>query len=318
MDRRMNVQTYSVAISEKKASLQKTSPSLRSIAFSADGSKLVAGSATGELYVWDTMLPSAMPQVIRTNNGVIHTVLLNKTPESMITVSGDGVVRTWKVTSKGLDSLQTVRSAIDMFCARLTPDGKHLACGATNGRVVIFDVANLKKEPVSFNYYGFGARVTALAFDPLGTHLVTANSAGSLYQWNFVGNKIDRIGLPLSGRHTSPVNDIVFSPDGSLMATCSYDWTVHLWNYENISNRQVQPVVIDDFDTWVLGLTFSKDSKQLLACGADRTTRIWSISADDLYQQVVQKIDRDMTVDEWNRYIGKDIPYEKSAKKEVQ
>lgn len=310
MSGQLNVQTY--------ATNSKNNPSLRALAFSPDGGKLIAGSAQGELYVWQTMLPSAIPKVIKAYNGVINTVLFNKKSDQLITVSSDGNIRTWKISPTGLDSIQSVRSNIDMFCARLTPDGKQLACGADKGRVVIFDLADLSKQPAAFNYYGFGTRVTALAFDPQGTHLITANSAGSLYQWNFAGNKIDRIGLPLSGRHTSPVNDIVFSPDGNLMATCSYDWTVHLWNYENISNRQVQPVVIDDFDTWVFGVTFSKNSRQLVACGADRTTRIWNIDPEDLYQQVVRKIDRDMTVDEWNRYIGKDIPYEKSVKKEVQ
>lgn len=306
----LSVQTFATG--------QKTTTSLRTVAFSPDGSKLIAGSASGELYVWDTMLPSSLPKVLRVSDGVVNTVVYNKKSDQLITVSGEGTIRSWKITPSGLDSLQSVRSDIELFSARLTPDGKYLACGASKGRVVIFDLADLKKEPASFNYYGFGNRVNALAFDPSGTHLITANSAGSLYQWNFAGNKIDRIGLPLSGRHTSPVNDIIFSPDGNLMATCSYDWTVHLWNYENIANRQVQPVVIDEFDTWVLGLTFSKDSKHLVASGADRTIRIWSINPDDLYQQIVQKIERDMTVEEWNRYIGKDIPYEKSVKKEVQ
>ncbi|MBU1820317.1 MAG: hypothetical protein KKG00_02240 [Bacteroidetes bacterium] len=297
---------------------QKRPTSLRSLAFSANGSRLYAGSAQGHLYIWDTLLPAALPRQILAHPGVINSVLINKTSDRLITVSGDGTIRTWKITTSGLDSLQSVRTGIDLFCARLTPDGQQLACGASKGRVLLMDINDLHKEPASFNYYGFGTRVTALAFDPTGNHLITANSAGSLYQWNFKDNKIDRIGLPLSGRHTSPVNEIIFSPDGNLMATCSYDWTIHLWSYESITNRQIQPIVIDDFDTWVLGIAFSKDSKNLVASGADRTVRVWSINPEDLYRQVVQKIDRDMTVDEWNRFVGKEIPYEKAVKKEVQ
>jgi WD40 repeat protein len=297
---------------------QKRPASLRSLAFTADGSRLFAGSAEGHLYVWDAMLPSALPRLIRAHQGVINSVLINKTSDRLVSVSGDGTIRTWKITASGLDSLQSIKTGVDLFCARLTPDGRQLACGASKGRVLLLDINDLRKEPASFNYYGFGNRVTALAFDPSGTHLITANSAGSLYQWNFNDNKIDRIGLPLSGRHTSPVSEIIFSPDGSMMATCSYDWTVHLWSYESISNRQIQPIVIDDFDTWVLGIAFSKDSKNLVAGGADRTLRVWSINPEDLYRQVVQKIDRDMTVDEWNRFVGKEIPYEKAVKREVQ
>ncbi|MPR35322.1 NACHT and WD repeat domain-containing protein [Salmonirosea aquatica] len=307
LGRHPGVQTFSTG--DKKVPL-------RSLAFSKDGSQLVAGSATGALYAWATAQPAGGPsKVIQAHSGVINSVLVNPVSGQLVTVGGDGAVRTWKITSAGPDSVQNVKSGMEFFCARLTPDGKYLACGASQGRVAVFDLADLGKAPDIHSYFGFGNRVTALAFSPDGTSLITANSAGMLYQLGFSGKTIDRIGSPLSGRHTSPVNDIVFSPDGTLMATCSYDWTVHLWNYENIANRQVQPILLDDFDTWVFGVAFSKDSKQLLACGADRTVRVWDIDPDSLYQQVLRKVDRDLTQDEWNRYIGRDVPYEKSVKK---
>ncbi len=296
---------------------EKDAASLRSLAFSGNGDKLFAGSATGKLYIWPTKELLSTPKAIQAHRGVINTLLVDKAATRLISVSADGNLRTWKIGASGLDSLQNVRTGIPIFCARLTPDGQHLACGADNGRVVIFDLQNLNNEPVSFNYYGFGNRVTALAFDADGSHVVTGNSSGSLYRWDYEENKIGRIGLPLSGRHTSPVNDITFSPDGRLLASCSYDWTVHLWNYGSIVNRQIQPIVLDDFDTWVFGITFSPDGKRLVASGADRTIRSWQVDPDELYEKVLEKADRDMTIDEWNRFIGKDIPYEKSVKQSL-
>lgn len=294
---------------------EKKTVSLRSLAFTADGNQLLAGSANGTIYAWQTGQPLVPPKAIRAHRGVINSTLINPASGQLVTVSGDGAVRTWKVTATSLDSLQQVRSGMELFCARLTPDGRYLACGASQGRVAMFDLADLSKKPIVYTYNGFGDRVTALAFSPDGSSLITANAAGMLYQWGVSGKTIDPVGIPLSGRHTSPVNDIVFSPDGKLLATCSYDWTVHLWNYGSTANRQVQPIVLDDFDTWVFGVIFSKDSKQLLACGADRTIRVWDIDPDALYQQVLLKVERDMTPDEWNRYIGREVPYEKSVKR---
>ncbi len=299
------------------ATNEKGPVSLRSLAFSGNGDKVFAGSSTGKIYAWPTNELLSVPSSIQAHRGVVNTLLVHKASSQLISISGDGNLRTWKIMPNGWDSLQNVRTNIPVFCARITPDGQHIACGADNGRVVIFDLKNLAKEPVSFNYYGFGNRVTALAFDPEGTHLITGNSSGSLYRWDFEKNAIGRIGLPLSGRHTSPVNDITFSPDGKMLASCSYDWTVRLWNYGSILNRQVQPIVLDDFDTWVFGLTFSADGKRLVAGGADRTIRSWQIDPDELYQKVLEKANRDMTIDEWNRFIGKDIPYEKTVKSEA-
>lgn len=305
------IQTYQIT--------GKGGSSLRSLVFTKDGNSLVAGSADGTLYVWNILLPTAFPKIIKAHNGVINGVFTNpRVSDQLISISGDGNIRTWKVTSVGLDSLQNFKTSEDIFCTKITPDGKYLASGSSKGRVLLYEIAALDKVPTAYNYYGFGARVTALAFDPDGSYLITANSAGALYRWGFSDNKIDRIGSPLSGRHTSSVNDIIFSPNGKLMATCSYDWTVHLWNYQNITNRQIQPIVIDDFDTWVLGVTFSKDSKELIACGADRTIRLWKVNPEELYEDVLGKVDRDLTVEEWNRFVGKDIPYEKSVRKEVK
>lgn len=94
------------------------------------------------------------------------------------------------------------------------------------------------------------------------------------------------------------------------MATSSFDWSVHLFNYEDIT-RQQQPIVINDFNTWVTGVRFTKDSKKLISYGADRTVRLWDIGIEELYAKVSKKITRDLTVDEWNKYVGKDVEFTK-------
>ncbi|MFN3380230.1 MAG: WD40 repeat domain-containing protein, partial [Runella zeae] len=131
------------------------------------------------------------------------------------------------------------------------------------------------------------------------------------YLWSYENDKIvEYSGTSVVGRHNSIVSDIVFSSDGNLVATSSFDWSVHLFNFDEIS-RQQQPIIINDFNNWVTGIRFTIDSKKLIAYGADRTVRVWDINIHDLYKEVTKKVTRDMTVEEWNKYVGKDVEFNK-------
>jgi hypothetical protein len=52
----------------------------------------------------------------------------------------------------------------------------------------------------------------------------------------------------------------------------------------------------------------------LLAACHESEIRVWPTDPDFLAKQVCPKLSRNMTDDEWNRYVGNDIPYEGTCK----
>ncbi len=287
----------------------KSNEGFRAVILDKNEKKLIAGGALGTLFSWNIDSPTPTPFVMKGHRSPIHSLLLAEN-NKMVSVSNDGNIRTWNLSSNGIDSVANLRSGIDIFCAKLSPDGQKIVCGSKE-KVVVFELNDLKKAPTVFSFYGMGARVTALAFSPNGRKILTGNSAGVLTVWDYENDKIVEFSAgTVLGKHNSTVSDIVFSPDGHLVATSSFDWSVHLFNYEDIT-RQQQPIVINDFNTWVTGVRFTKDSKKLISYGADRTVRLWDIGIDELYAKVSKKITRDMTVDEWNKYVGKDVEFTK-------
>ncbi|WP_298350037.1 WD40 repeat domain-containing protein [Runella sp.] len=288
----------------------KSTEGFRAVVFSQNGRKLLAGGAQGSILSWSVDQPAAAPTVVKGHKSPINSLLLTKDNSKLISVSADGNIRTWNVAGGGIDSVANARTGFDLFCAQLSPDGKKLVCGSKD-KVVVFDLSDLKKVPGVYNYYGMGSRVTALAFSPDGKKILTGNVAGVIYLWSFENDKIiEHTGVSVVGRHNSSVSDIVFSPNGDLVATSSFDWSVHLFNYDEIT-RQQQPIVIADFPNWVTGVRFTKDSKTLIAYGADKTVRLWDINIRDLYNEALKKITRNLTIEEWNKYVGKDIEYAK-------
>lgn len=284
---------------------------LRSVLFSADGKNVFAGSSDGRLFSWNDALTTAPPKVIRAQNAPVNTLLYDKA--KLISVSSEGNIRSWKVNGNSLDSIQNVRSRHALLCAAISPDGEILMCGSTGGKILAFDLSDLKKDPIVYNGLEFGNQVSSLAFSPDGKKLITSNNYGSLYAWNLRNNAINGRGSSITGRHTSAVNSIIFSPNGKKMASCSFDGSIHIWNYKDILLQQ-QPVVIRDNDNWVMDLCFTADSNKLISCGADKSVRIWDINTDQLYAKVLSMVKRNFTTDEWNTYIGKDIDYQKTIR----
>ena len=292
------------------ATVGRTADGFRTLRFNQDGQTLFGATEKGMLYRWAVNQSDAPTAVLKAHTSPVLTLLITPDNDQLISVGSNGQLRSWKLNSTGIDSLQNAFTAAPIYCARLTPDGQRLVCGSGRGQLLVFSVADLKKKPEVITRMEFNPRVTALGFSPDGKGLVTGNSTGLVYRWGLTGHQLDASGVQLSGRHTSTVNDISFTPDGKLLATCSSDWSIHIWNYGSLSHQQ-QPIVINDFDSWVMSIRFTRDGKRLVASGADKTVRIRNVDTQDLYAELLKKVNRNLTAEEWTKYVGKDIPYEK-------
>lgn len=287
----------------------KNSDGIRAVAFGKDGKEVYGASEKGIIYRWEIGQANGKPTGVRANSGPIQSLLLTHDDSQLIAVGANGHISLWKPGLNRADSIQSIFSGFPIYCSRLTSDGKRLVCGSSNNRIVSFDLTDLKKDPIVTTRREFGNRVTALAFSPDGKQLVTGNANGQVFIWTITRNTLSDYGTLLSGRHTSTVNDIAFSPNGKLLASCSADWSIHIWDYSNLSQQQ-QPIVINDFDAWVTAIRFTSDSKRLIASSADKTVRVRNVNTADLYAELTQKVKRNLTAEEWDKYIGKDIPYE--------
>ena len=99
------------------------------------------------------------------------------------------------------------------------------------------------------------------------------------------------------------VSSVDFSPDGKLLAGQA-GGTLLLWNLEHLED---EPLLIES--SGVGDARFSPVG-QILGGTTSTGVSIWHYRTADIAEMVRKTVWRNLTLDEWNTYVGRDCPYE--------
>ncbi len=167
--------------------------------------------------------------------------------------------------TKELSSFST--NGIDVWSLDISPDGKLLATGGSDGNAKIWDFSS-HEELLMLN--GDAGTADDLSFSPDGARLAVSYQNGTTILWDAkTGEKL--LSLPSSWWATS--ND--FSPDGKQLAVGHYvdenEGIAQIWDLQTgkVSlTLKGHSFVVDDVD-------FSPDGKRLLTASGDGTAKVW-------------------------------------------
>lgn len=277
---------------------------IRTLGVTSDNGKLIAGgefiSSNGNMYVevYNTSGRNEPKRITGFESNVWNIIV---TPNDQGFYALDDNGRSIKYSD-----FQSVREVVStdvrLNDIALSKDGKHILGAGNNGRVYMFSVdQNYAGSEIMNN----GAKILSIAASKDNT-IAIGDENGLIKVFKLFGTQ----GFTRLIGHRSPIEGIEFSDDGRFIATASRDKTVRLWNRSNLN---AQPITLKDHPDWVFSIAFSPNSEQILAGTKEDVIRAWPTNIEVMADKICNKIDRNMTEDEWDTFVGEEVPYEETC-----
>ena len=257
-----------------------------SMAFSADGRRLVSGDWNGFVKVWDV----GTRQLLRTyekNLYAINAVAFSPSGNE-VAIGGKDY---WSFKLVDAPSGRTIRKFEghqgEIHAIAFSPDGSLLAAGDGHGLAKLWDVASGR---LVRDLSGHGQAVRAVAFTPDGRQVLTAGFDTSVIVWDvatgdiarhLTGSPVWRMAQKLTGsgpqRHEDVFISLAISPDGKWLASGSWGSirNVKLWDLGQ--GKLVR--VLEGMSDSVQAVAFTRDSRHVVAASSYSKLIQWDASS---------------------------------------
>lgn len=276
----------------------------RIVALSNDENYLANGTDSANVQIFNLNNPKAKPVLVTTLSGATNDIEFLPNNSGFVVSKTDKTISvvnhlTGKVTS-------TKSLPFELKSLSVSPDGKQIAAGTWSGDLVLLEVSTMNYKVVLKDT---SAQILSVRFSPDGKKIAYGTfeikaKRGLVKMYD--AEKQQKDPRQFTG-HKAGVYDVEFSPDGKLLASAGSDKRLQMWVLENPEDL---PIVMDNNNGFIWDIAFAKGSDYLIAACHESEIRVWPTSPELLANQVCPKLQRNMTQDEWNKYIGAKVPYE--------
>jgi len=277
------------------------------VALSADEKYLVNGTDSAAVQIFNLSNEKSSPIAVKGFTGATNAIEFLPDNSGFLVSKGDKSI--YLVNHLTGKASSVISLPYELKSLSVSPNGQMVVGGAWSGELVMI---NLKTKSSEVIYTDPNSQILSVQFSPDGKKIAYGTfeikeKRGLVKMYDIANHsKDDR---QFTG-HRAGVYDVEFSPDGKLLASAGSDQRIQMWV---VDFPEDLPIVMDNNNGFIWDLSFAKGSDYLIAACHESEIRVWPTDLTLLANQLCPKLSRNMTQDEWTRYVGADIPFENTC-----
>lgn len=233
-----------------------------------NGRRLLSGSHTGEITIWNGQ-NFQFENIMQAHNSAVKAMEWN--PAETVLVTGDqlGVIKFW---DPNLYNFQTFQAHKDSMCdISISPTGLKFCSCAEDSHAKVWDLRTGEEERA---FTGHGWDVKSCSWHPTKGLVATGSKDAQIKLWDpRAGEAITTIFC-----HKNTVTRVKWSPSGQYLASASKDQLVMLMDIRTMSVRKVFKAHKKE----VTSLCWHPETDSLLASGGyDSDLHFWDTQGSD-------------------------------------
>ncbi|KAL1690695.1 hypothetical protein GGG16DRAFT_55096 [Schizophyllum commune] len=260
---------YCVASPIEISGYEQEKDKVLSVAYSPDGTKIVAGLSDHTLRLWDAGTGRQIGAGIRGHERVVCSVAFSPDGSRIASGSGDNTVRLWDTKTGQQQGEASCGHTYSVRSVAFSPDGSIIVSGSDDCTLRTWDAKTGKEMGEALE--GHTGAVTSVVFSHNGTRIVCGAEDGTARIWEVATRQ--QLGDPI--RHKDWVRSVAISRDGKYMASGSDDGTIRVLD---AGGRQ-QVWTFQGHTGWIYSVGFSPDCTRIVSGGSDHIMRIWDATS---------------------------------------
>jgi WD40 repeat protein/transcriptional regulator with XRE-family HTH domain len=237
-----------------------------SVALSADGGVVAAGTMGGEVRLWrvDDRTPLAS---VRGHTGSVYGVALSAVGDVLLSGAVDGRVR-FSNPGDEAELAHLAGHAGGVYDVALSGDGLVAASSGVDGAIRLWSSDSNAVVPTLLGHQGV---VYDVALSPDGSLLASGGEDGTVRLWATGSGAC----LSVLNGHRGLVRGVALSADGHVLASGGLDGAVRLWDMDDGTCL----ATLHGHVTSVWSVAVTPDGRLLASGGVDGSVRLWDVAS---------------------------------------